>query len=133
MELEITLLASGATLQRAVHFEFADDLVQAHIGLETVWEVYLTVGALLGSKLPEAALADDGAALLAVEGRVWQFEADNALQLLEAQLLRDKVGYLLLDRGGSRLTMLDLLVELPFILRHVIIVLMAQMSTKRVS
>jgi hypothetical protein len=37
MKLEVTFLASAATLQWAFHFKFANNLVEAHIGLELVW------------------------------------------------------------------------------------------------
>jgi hypothetical protein len=83
----------------------------------------LAVWALLSPELAEAALADDGTALLAVEWRFGQLEADDALQLLEAKLLRDHIGYLLLNNGGSRVTVLNLMFDFALILWHVIIIL----------
>lgn len=84
MDLEIALLDPGPASICAVNFEFIDHLLQAHICPKPGGQIFFAVRTDLLPKLPEAELAEDGAALLAVEWHLWQFKANYAFQLLES-------------------------------------------------
>ena len=84
MDLKIALLNPGSASVSAVYFKFVDHLFQAHIGPEPAWQIFFAVRTDLLPELPEAELAEDGAALLAVEWNLGQFEANYALQLLKS-------------------------------------------------
>ena len=79
MELQISSLDPGSASHGAVDLKLTDDLVEAHVWLEPMRQILLAVRALLLPQLVEAGLADDGAALLTVEGRLRQLEADYTL------------------------------------------------------
>jgi hypothetical protein len=68
VEWQVSLLDSGRAPVWAVHLKLTDDFVKTHIWLEPGWQRFLAIRALFGPELSEAALADDGAALLAIEG-----------------------------------------------------------------
>ena len=84
MDLKIALLDPGPASVGAVYFEFVDHLLQAHIGPEPGGQIFFAVRTDLLPELPEAEFAEDGAALLAVEWHLGQFEANYAFQLLES-------------------------------------------------
>ena len=117
MKLQITFLDPGSTIHGAIDLEFANYLIKAHIGLEPMWQILLTIWALLLSQLVKATLANDGSALLAVEWGFWQLETHNTLELFEAQFLRIQVVHLLLDLSESRNPIVDFMSELTLILR----------------
>ena len=110
MDLQVAFLNSFTARHRAILLEFANNLVQTHIGFESPRKIFLAVWALLLMQPGEATFADDCSTLLAVERRLGQFEAHYAFQLVEAQLLRIQIRQFLLD-----LTILDFVIELTLV------------------
>lgn len=83
MNLNITFLDSCSTRVRAFDFEFTDYFIQAHIGSESTWQLFLTVRACLLSQLSEAAFTNDSTALFTIKGYIWKIKANDAFQLFE--------------------------------------------------
>jgi len=63
MHLHVTLFYSQTALLRALHFKLINDFLQAHVCLESLGQIYLTVWTFLRSQLAKAGLADDGSTL----------------------------------------------------------------------
>jgi len=71
MELQVSLLDPGPTSHGTFNLKLANYLIEAHIGLEPMRQILLTVGAHFLPQRAEAGLADDSAALLAIKWRFW--------------------------------------------------------------
>ena len=78
MHLHVTLFYSQTALLRALHFKLINDFLQAHVGLESLRKLYLTIRTFLGSQLAKAGLANDGSTLSTIIWRFWKIEANYA-------------------------------------------------------
>ena len=84
MGFNVATLYHRSTVVWARNFKFVDEFRQAHVRLESIGQLNLAVRALALGKPAEALLADEGTALLAVEGRVRKFKAHNAAHVIVA-------------------------------------------------
>lgn len=82
VRLDIALLNAHATAQRTSHVAVIDQPLQTSVGLDSNRKHLLAGGALLAMQLVEALLADDVAALGAIEHDLGQLETDSAPQVL---------------------------------------------------
>lgn len=89
MQLEVSSLDERPAVEWTLNLVLVDDLLKAHVGLESHRELNLAIRTHLGiaRQLVEAKLADNRTALLAVKRKIGQFIADTALQLLKCQFL----------------------------------------------
>lgn len=87
VNVHVPLLDPLSTIIRTVQLEIIDQFLKAHIGLESNWQSLFAARTLPLLKIAEALLAYDVATLHAVKGDLRQLEANDALQLIERQLL----------------------------------------------
>lgn len=84
MQLHISLLYSQAAFLRTLNFKLINNLLQAHVRLESLGQINLTVWTFLGSQLAKTGFTNDCSTLSTIIRRFWKIKANYALQLLEA-------------------------------------------------
>lgn len=92
MDIHIALLDAPSAVVWAGGLEVIDQLLQAHVGLEAHWECFLAARTFADREDLEALLTDDRTTLHAIERYLRQIEANDAFQLVEGQLLGERVG-----------------------------------------
>ena len=112
MDLKVAFFDSCSAPVSTINFELIYDFAEAHIGLESRWQVFFAIRTYLFSKLTKASLTNNGSALLTVPRHFRQLEANNAFQLLKCEFLLVKLVRVLLALRHVELALLHFCIGL---------------------